>query len=44
MDEEVAESPAPPAPLVEMRGFTYNGDTLIDKGAASDHGGGDPYF
>jgi serum/glucocorticoid-regulated kinase 2 len=44
MEEEVAESPAPPAPLVEMRGFTYNGDTLIDKGAASDHGGGDPYF
>ena len=22
MEEEVAESPAPPAPLVEMRGFT----------------------
>jgi hypothetical protein len=43
VDDEIAESPAPQAPLVEFRDFTYNGDTLIDKGAASEHGGGDPY-
>jgi serum/glucocorticoid-regulated kinase 2 len=43
VDDEVAESLVPSAPFADFQNFTYNGDTLIDRGAASRHGGGDPY-
>jgi hypothetical protein len=43
VDEELHESP-PQNGLYDFNNFTYNGDTVIDRGRASDHGGGDPYM
>lgn len=36
VDEEVAQSPPPAKGLLEFGDFTYNGDTTVDRGAATE--------